>query len=1346
MPRRKQEQPKRLPSHVSRQDEAEGDFSEGEHWYGNSSETPSEASYGEVQENYKLSLEDRIQEQSTSPDTSLGSATPSSHTLELVALEGEVLRDSLQCQDHLSPGVSSVCDDDPPSSNKPLSSNLRRLLEAGSLKLDATANGRVESPVNVGPSLSFSPPSHHAQQLSVLARKLAEKQDHSDQYTPSNRFIWNQGKWLPSSTTTCGLSPDSAILKLKAAANAVLQDKSLSRTEESLRFESFSSPFSSQSASSTLAALSKKVSERSLTPGQEHPPPASSFLSLASMTSSAALLKEVAARAAGSLLAEKSSLLPDDPLPLPPSEKKPEKVTPPPPPAPPAPAQPQSLELLLLPVSKGRVSKPSSSAPEEESGKPFQCPICGLVIKRKSYWKRHMVIHTGLKSHQCPLCPFRCARKDNLKSHMKVHQHQDRGETFQCQLCPFTSSRHFSLKLHMRCHQHFLRTEAKVKEEIPDPDVKGSPHLSDSGCLGQQREGGGTELVGTVMTSNTPERTGQGGAGIAPLLVKEEPKEDNGLPTSFTLNAADRPANHTKLKDPSEYVSNSAAALFSQDISVKMASDFLMKLSAANQKEPMNLNFKVKEEPKEEEPLSTPLPRSSYVFSPEPEVAAPNVSEDPLTPQEGKGSVLRRDMSAKAASELLMKLSAESYKETQTVKVKEEPMEVDIQDSPVSISPSRNVGYSTLMGREKTEPLQKLPEGRVPPERNLFSQDISVKMASELLFQLSEKVSKEHNHTKENTIRTTTSPFFSEDTFRQSPFTSNSKDLLPGESVLHGRISAPETEKIVLEAGNGLPSWKFSDQLFPCDVCGKVFGRQQTLSRHLSLHTEERKYKCHLCPYAAKCRANLNQHLTVHSVKLVSTDAEDIVSAVTSEGGDGRRHPYYYSCHVCGFETELNVQFVSHMSLHVDKEQWMFSICCTACDFVTMEEAEIKNHIGTKHAGDDRKTPSESNSPSSSSLSTLSDSANGKDDSDSSQKNKGGNNLLVISVVPGSQPTLNTEEKPEKGFECVFCNFVCKTKNMFERHLQIHLITRMFECDVCHKFMKTPEQLLEHKKCHTVPTGGLKCPFCIYSTNRPAAMECHLKTHYKMEYKCRICQTVKASQRELETHTREHRLGNHYKCHQCGYLSKTANKLIEHVRVHTGERPFHCDQCSYSCKRKDNLNLHRKLKHAPRQTFSCAECLFKTTHPFVFSRHVKKHQSGDGPEEDKKGLSPASGEPAGPGAPLLLVGGSRNLLSPLSVMSASQALQTVALSAAHGSSSEPNLALKALAFSGSPLRLDKYRNSDFAHLIPLTMLYPKPHLDLTFHPPRPQTAPPSIPSPKHSFLAYLGLRERAETV
>lgn len=65
-----------------------------------------------------------------------------------------------------------------------------------------------------------------------------------------------------------------------------------------------------------------------------------------------------------------------------------------------------------------------------------------------------------------------------------------------------------------------------------------------------------------------------------------------------------------------------------------------------------------------------------------------------------------------------------------------------------------------------------------------------------------------------------------------------------------------ETEKLGLEVGNGLPSWKFNDQLFPCDVCGKVFGRQQTLSRHLSLHTG----KPMLCGWLLQHWGNLCVH------------------------------------------------------------------------------------------------------------------------------------------------------------------------------------------------------------------------------------------------------------------------------------------------------------------------------------------------------------------------------------------------------------------------------------------------------------------------------------------------------
>lgn len=308
-------------------------------------------------------------------------------------------------------------------------------------------------------------------------------------------------------------------------------------------------------------------------------------------------------------------------------------------------------------------------------------------------------------------------------------------------------------------------------------------------------------------------------------------------------------------------------------------------------------------------------------------------------------------------------------------------------------------------------------------------------------------------------------------------------------------------------------------------------------------------------------------------------------------------------------------------------------------------------------------------------------------------------------------------------------------------------------------------------------------------------MECHLKTHYKMEYKCRICQSVWRDQPALERHVREHRLGNHYKCEQCGYLSKTANKLIEHVRVHTGERPFHCDRCGYSCKRKDNLNLHKKLKHAPRQTFGCTECPFTTTHPFIFSRHLKKHQGGGEGEEagEEEFQAQLGGSLVGSlrgGEPFLLgVGGGGDgssggsgSSSPLMILSASQALQSVALSLITGNQHHRQQELPPPAqryltatttngggpslFFPSPRHVyEQLGNCERAHLIPLTTLFTHRHRS-TFHSPlsrlqRPHSSsplflsstassssPPSPTSLKHSFLAYLGLglTERAKTV
>ncbi|XP_077379597.1 zinc finger protein 827 isoform X2 [Festucalex cinctus] len=1380
MPRRKQEQPKRLPSHVDSNDEGgpDGGAAEEEGWFGNASDTRSESSsYGDTQD-------ELFPPRGSSPDANnespTGCPTPVHRaSLELLGLGGG----AFSPQDTVSSVVSSLYGEAASRAlGKPLSSNLRRLLEAGSLKLDAgdllgrASRGGESPPIGLASPLTLSPSSHHAQQLSALARKLAnnnsgsaspasltpshtnvkqEPLDHFNSQSNGGGFVWAgvADKWPPTGRSTpsgSSLSPDSAIQKLKAAANAVLQDKNSvsaaatasstttssavpplggagARGEDVVRFDAFNSPFSPQSASSTLAALSKKVSERShgsSTPGMpaDQQNSATSFLSLVSMTSSAALLKEVAARAAGNLLTEKKEgspmsggggggggggILQEDVKPL---LDKNHKT--------PTPSTPtQGLDLLLPSTPKGRGKPNSQAGSPEDGGKPFQCPVCGLVIKRKSYWKRHMVIHTGLKSHQCPLCPFRCARKDNLKSHMKVHQHQDRGETFQCELCPFTSSRHFSLKLHMRCHQHFPRTDIKVKEELTT-DTEGEGSL-----MGDA--GGGADPRGSQVSPLHPDARLQssppGEASSNHVHIKEEPLErDLSVLSPFSIGRERPRSSANSLDLPGVGVRSSpsgptAASLFSPDITTKTATDLLMKLSAANQREALKSPFHVKEEPKTEE-ASSPRPASQCQIPPSfpgafcqdgvTGSAAAAASERPgsLKPREGSppagNSLLSQDINMKVASELLIKLS-ENNKDGhfQKVKVKAEPMEVDPAPAQVSppvpppAPPPHLLAFATLGAREKTEPA---PEPLARPQKDLFSQDISVKMASELLFKLSEKVSKANNH-KDGNMVGINSPFLDE-CFRQSPFNSRSKSSSPAEASSSTRPPFHDSEKEEGEPGNGIAQWRLNEQLYPCPVCGKVFGRQQTLSRHLALHTE-RKYKCHLCPYAAKCRANLNQHLTIHSVKLVNTDAEQIVAAAAADGAERKNCAYYYSCHVCGFQTELNAQFVGHMSLHVDKEQWMFSLCCSVCDFVCMEEGDMKSHISAGHAGVNSRSPLSETKSTSSSLSALSDSLNSSEGGDFTHG--AGEELKSLLAPPssagsqsssGSHSGSGTEDRSDKGFECVFCTFVCKTRSMYERHLQIHLITRMFECDVCHKFLKTPEQLLEHKKCHSVPTGGLKCPFCIYSSSRPAAMECHLKTHLQTEHRCRICQGLWPDRPSLEAHARAHRLGNHYRCERCGYLSKTANKLIEHVRVHTGERPFHCDRCPYRCKRKDNLNLHKRLKHAPAPRAQVAAAA----------------EEGGGGGEGRET----------PGR-----------------LAASRALRSVAMTRTLGGG--PRLARPR----GDE---DPYRNCQRARLIPLTTLFSH---NFTFQPsPRLPAAAPSPASHKHSFLAYLGLAERAETL
>ncbi|XP_070177579.1 zinc finger protein 431-like [Littorina saxatilis] len=92
-------------------------------------------------------------------------------------------------------------------------------------------------------------------------------------------------------------------------------------------------------------------------------------------------------------------------------------------------------------------SKDGSSNNTRE--KPYTCTVCGTSFRWKNCWKRHMLIHSGQRSHKCVLCNSSFFSANSLNTHMMKHAGHRPHACTQCGAA-FTWSSH--LKRHMLTH------------------------------------------------------------------------------------------------------------------------------------------------------------------------------------------------------------------------------------------------------------------------------------------------------------------------------------------------------------------------------------------------------------------------------------------------------------------------------------------------------------------------------------------------------------------------------------------------------------------------------------------------------------------------------------------------------------------------------------------------------------------------------------------------------------------------------------------------------------------------------------------------------------------------------
>ncbi|KAK8752091.1 hypothetical protein OTU49_011991, partial [Cherax quadricarinatus] len=92
-----------------------------------------------------------------------------------------------------------------------------------------------------------------------------------------------------------------------------------------------------------------------------------------------------------------------------------------------------------------------------------------------------------------------------------------------------------------------------------------------------------------------------------------------------------------------------------------------------------------------------------------------------------------------------------------------------------------------------------------------------------------------------------------------------------------------------------------------------------------------------------------------------------------------------------------------------------------------------------------------------------------------------------------------------------------------------------------------------------------RCPYCIYSTQHPTAIRCHIRTHTgEKPYACPHCPFRSALRGNLKLHIRSHTGEKPYSCPFCPFRAALKSNVTIHIRTHTGERPYTCPHCS-SC-------------------------------------------------------------------------------------------------------------------------------------------------------------------------------------
>ncbi|XP_006821993.1 uncharacterized protein LOC102806249, partial [Saccoglossus kowalevskii] len=266
---------------------------------------------------------------------------------------------------------------------------------------------------------------------------------------------------------------------------------------------------------------------------------------------------------------------------------------------------------------------------------------------------------------------------------------------------------------------------------------------------------------------------------------------------------------------------------------------------------------------------------------------------------------------------------------------------------------------------------------------------------------------------------------------------------------------------------------------FRCEICGKVYAKNESLKYHKMNHDNYRPHQCETCGRAFANPYTLDVHRRIH---LNESDKP-------------------YRCKYC----DKTFATSSHRNVHMTHHKEVKSFECSICRRRYLNKETLDAHV-QRHG--ERRYPCDTCGMSFKALAELTE-------------------HRLIHSLP-------------KNYPCEVCRFEFHRRNELLLHMsKAHPNTRPFECENCDKSFSTVESLRVHQRCHT---GELphKCRFCSRQFVHGKHCEVHESSHFKekhkpMElmlannagaifYQCEKCGQVFTEISHLQTHQKLHKL------------------------------------------------------------------------------------------------------------------------------------------------------------------------------------------------------------------------------